>query len=395
MRVLQIVALITPDGAYGGPVRVAVNQSLALAEAGHQVQLIAGARGFGGDLPTRFMDCPVTLFAARTIVPGTGFAGLTSAALLRWLTANVREFDVVHVHLARDLITLPAAAIARAAGIPYVVQTHGMIDAPVRALAGPLDRILTRPILRRAESVLYLTEREADGLTLLTDDDGLPLRYLPNGVPLTELRTVRRPVLEVLFLARLHPRKRPLQFVAMAVRLHAAFPDVRFCLVGPDEGEGPDVQRAIEEAGLKDTIRWEGALDPARTLERMSTSAVYVLPSVDEPFGMSVVEAMSLGLPVVIGQSCGLAAQVSRSGCGTVFDGSLEGLVEAVAEYLSHPEKRIDDGVRARRTAEEEFGMSGVVRELQKLYEESRVAGRGRSPNPLMSLGRPRQRGGH
>ncbi|WP_247828496.1 glycosyltransferase [Arthrobacter antioxidans] len=370
MRILQVVTLASPDGAFGGPLRVAINQSRALTDAGHDVELVAGARGFTGGNPTRFMGFPVSLFTVRTVIPRTGFAGLTSVSLLRWLATNVRRFDAVHIHLARDFVTLPAAAIARAAGVPYVVQTHGMIDASNHPLAGPLDRVLTRPLLRRAQRVLYLTDREADDLTELAAT-ALPLQYLPHGVPSADVSTRGSGGPEVLFLARLHPRKRPLQFVEMAIELHGRFPDARFRLVGPDEGEGRAVQRAIRNANLGDTILWEGALSPSATLTRMSRCDLYVLPSVDEPFGMSVVEALSLGLPVVVGESCGLAEQVRTSGAGTVFDGSLEGLVEAVAEYLVNPTRCASSGARARELAHNSFGMDAVAHELGQVYEES------------------------
>jgi hypothetical protein len=46
MRVLQVVALISPDGSYGGPARVALNQSAELVKRGHEVTLAAATRGF-------------------------------------------------------------------------------------------------------------------------------------------------------------------------------------------------------------------------------------------------------------------------------------------------------------------------------------------------------------
>ncbi|MHA7282219.1 glycosyltransferase [Arthrobacter sp. TMS2-4] len=387
MRILQIVSLITPDGAYGGPVRVAINQSHALAEAGHQVELVAGARGFSGQNPSQVMGFPVRLFTALTVIPRVGFAGLTSISLLIWLIKNIHRFDIIHIHLARDFITLPSAAIARVMGISYVVQTHGMIDASVHPLASPLDKVLTQPVLQAARRVLYLTDREARDLTDISEQQ-LALHYLPNGVPFAAQVARATSRTEVLFLARMHPRKRPLQFVEMAIRLNHRFPEVNFRLVGPDEGEGKAVQEAIERSGLGCAIRWEGALDPSATLERMSHSDLYVLPSVAEPFPMSVLEAMSLGLPVVVGSSCGLAKHVRANDCGCVFDESLEGLVGAVAEYLADPEKRRDSGERARKAAQNDFSMIKVAFELERIYQRSSAVPKHTSGGPLELLRR-------
>ena len=64
---------------------------------------------------------------------------------------------------------------------------------------------------------------------------------------------------EVLFAARMHPRKRPVAFVEMAKKLLDAGVDARFTLVGHDEGEGPALRAALKG---DPRITWEGALTP-------------------------------------------------------------------------------------------------------------------------------------
>lgn len=66
MRILHVVTLLGPDGAYGGPARVALNQSAALIDRGHEVTVAAGTRGFRVT-PNRVDGVPVQLFPpART-----------------------------------------------------------------------------------------------------------------------------------------------------------------------------------------------------------------------------------------------------------------------------------------------------------------------------------------
>ena len=95
----------------------------------------------------------------------------------------------------------------------------------------------------------------------------------------------------------MHARKRPLVFVDMAKTLLDEGLDARFTLVGPDEGEGSALRTALKD---DPRISWEGALDPAEIPQRMAAASIYVLPSVREPYPMSVLEAMSVGLPVVV-----------------------------------------------------------------------------------------------
>ncbi|MEJ7754401.1 MAG: glycosyltransferase, partial [Candidatus Limnocylindrales bacterium] len=154
LRILSIVTLVSPLGEYGGPVRVAVNQANALRELGHDVTIAGGVRGYGRDVPTTINGVPARLFRASTLVPRTGFAGLAAPGLWRWFRRHARDYDVLHLHAARDLVTLPVGRLARRQGVPYVVQAHGMIDPSSNPLATPLDAVLTRAVLRGAAHVL-------------------------------------------------------------------------------------------------------------------------------------------------------------------------------------------------------------------------------------------------
>lgn len=368
MRVAHIVTLLSPDGAYGGPVRVAVNQLAALAELGHDVTLFSTYRGYDS-APTAIDGVPVVAFPVRTLIPGIGFAGLGSPALTREVRRRAADFDVVHVHLARDLVTLPAARAAQRAGARVFLQTHGMIDRSTNPLAGPLDATLTRPAFRAASAIFFLTDRERDDLVAVGAPDS-KLVHLVNGVP-DPAPLTRDPAgqVDVLFLARLQARKRPTEFVRAAIALAPDFPGVTFSLVGPDEGEGDAVSRLIAGSGLGDRIRWEGALPPDRTLERMSRSAIYVLPSVDEPFPMSVLEAASLGLPVIVTDSCGLAPAIRAAGAGAVVDPTLDHLVDGLRGMLVDDERRADAGSAARRMVEQRHSMPAVAHALVGAYE--------------------------
>ncbi|MET4705311.1 glycosyltransferase [Frigoribacterium sp. UYMn621] len=367
MRIFSIVTLVSPDGEYGGPVRVAVNHARALREAGHDARVVGGARGFGPVMPTEIDGVPVHLFRARTVIPGIGFAGLASPALQRWLHRHGSSADILHIHAARDFVTLPAADWARRHRVPYVLQTHGMIDVSSNPLARPLDAAITRRVLTHAKVVFYLTDRERSDLILVAGRD-IPLAELGNGVPTSTLeRHHLRDPAEVLYLARLAPRKRPLAFVQAAAILAASYPNAEFSLVGPDEGEGAAISEAIAGIGT-DAIRWEGALPPEKTTGRMSQSSIYVLPSVDEPYPMSVLEAMSVGLPVIVTETCGLAPAIREIGCGIVVDATLESLTTAIGELLGDPALARRMGEAGLTASRERFGMAAVAERLEASY---------------------------
>ncbi|MGP5219302.1 glycosyltransferase [Arthrobacter rhombi] len=368
MRILQIATLVSPENTYGGPIRVAVNQLRSLAAEGHEVLLVAGATGFSGDMPTEYEGVPVLLFQARKAVPGIGFAGLAAPGMLLWLVKNARSFDAVHIHLARDLVTMPAALFCRLLGRHFVVQTHGMIDLSKRKLSGVLDAVATIRVLRTADKVFYLTANELEDLKNV---GGALLRteFLPNGVPANEESGPRE--LQVLYLARLQERKRPELFVELAVKLHVKYPEIRFVLVGPDEGSGDVVQQLIEAHAAYGYVEWVGPEVPTKTLEWIRKSQMLVLPSVNEPFPMSVLEALSVGCPAVVSTSCGLASYLESSGAGLVFDESFEDLVETVDAALADPVLLKRMSGESLKLARDRFDMTAISLQLLESYSAS------------------------
>ncbi|OEJ98152.1 glycosyltransferase [Streptomyces thermolilacinus] len=365
MRVLHAVTLHSPTGAFGGPVRVALNLAHGLRERGHDPRLLALADGSGPVPPTDVEGVPARLYPARRLLP-LGFSGITSPALLAAAGRLVRGADVVHVHLARDLVTLPVALAALRARVPLVLQTHGMVDPSDRLLAKVLDAVAVRRVLRGADAVLHLTAHERRGLDAVV---GEPLPHavrLVNGVPRQEARPAPGGPPRILYAARLQARKRPCDFVAAAPEVLRRHPDARFVVAGPDEGELPAVRALIDRLGLRERVECVGALGSAQVLDELRRAHVYVLPSVDEPFPMSVLESLSVGTPAVVTESNGLASAVREAGAGRVV-ADASGLAGAVLELLE-PEVAEKASAAAHALAGSAFSMDAVVDELLAVY---------------------------
>ncbi|SDX02006.1 Glycosyltransferase involved in cell wall bisynthesis [Arthrobacter sp. cf158] len=389
LRIVQVVTLVSPDGAYGGPVRVAQNQSMELARHGHQVQVFAGVRGevdqpyFGDGVRSR-------LFRAIRIIPGTGFAGLAAPAMLPALWQALKGADIVHLHLARDLVMLPAALLCLMRGIPFVVQTHGMIDESDKKLARILDTLVTLRVLRASKRCFWLTPEEQRSLGGLLGARHGTLERLVNGVPRADAAEDKETTsFEFLYLARLHKRKRPSVLVQAATLLSTTTDKpMEVALVGPDEGEEPEVRRQIQALGSSGWIRLEGPLQPSKTLDRMRRASVYVLPSVDEPFPMSVLEAMSVGVPVIVTDSCGLAPFIAESGAGIVCDSSVHSLSAALRRFLEEPGLLASSSAAAIKLTRERFSIDSVTKQLEDVYRDLTKAGSDASPPPAINESR-------
>lgn len=369
MRILHVATLFSPDGAYGGPTRVATSQAAGLVELGHRVHIAGAARGYPA-VPTDIAGVPALVVSGQQLVPGAGYAGLAAPGLSRRVAGLTPVPDLVHVHLARDLVTLPMAVWALRRGLPLMVQTHGMIDASDRWLAKPLDRFLTVPVLRAARTVYCLTESEVADIHAVAGAD-VHCEVLPNGVAVPDSReTSAGPrVNEVLYVGRLHPRKRPMLFVEAAQEAIRLGADADFVLIGPDEGEGRSVRAALAQDDGGGRIRWIGPLPPEQIGPRLRRATLLANTTDNERFGMSVIEAMAAGCPVVVGRSCGVSAAVESSGCGRVVSEDALTYARAFVALLGDRAGLARMGLAANLYAGRNLGIRAVVERLSRDYE--------------------------
>jgi glycosyltransferase involved in cell wall biosynthesis len=243
-----------------------------------------------------------------------------------------------------------------------------MIDASLHPLAGPIDAWEVRKALSSANFVLTLTSEEDEEIHRIAPN----ARTTPisNGLRFEQMPAYEGRSDRILFLARLHPRKRPLAFVDMAAKLISRGSSSAFILVGPDEGEGAAVARRIAMMDHPGRVTWIGAMDPADTQTMMRGASVYVLPSVGEVFPMTILEAFAAGTPVVTTDSLGIAAKCEEYGAAIITDGSSSALAEAVNRVLT--EAGLAESLRlgARNFAEAELSIDLVAEELLRRYQD-------------------------
>lgn len=366
LRILHVVGGVGRGNPYGGPSSVAVDQVSELRRRGHRAELVApqlGASGTGDGHDVRS-------FRSFRAIPGAGFSGVVSPAMSWWILRRVRDFDLVHVHLARDLTTTPAALTSLLRRMPYVVQTHGMVDASSRRAAALLDAVAVRRVLHRAAAVLCLTASESDDVAAVTRSTRRVI--VPNGVRCSD-RPPDPPDTSVppsvLFASRLAPRKRPDLFVEAARRLVERGTEASFVVAGPDEGMVSVVDRAVMAVGRSDKLGYVGALDRHAVAAALSRCSVLVLPADDEPFGMVVVEALAAGRAVVVASSCGLAPFVERHSCGRVVPpGDVETLTMVIDELVRDREATAEMGRRGWSAVRDHLAIDAVVDRLEECY---------------------------
>jgi glycogen synthase len=260
------------------------------------------------------------------------------------------SFDVIHAH---DWMTFMAGMRAkRASGKPLVLHVHatefdrsgggenGFVTAIERAGAAAADRVVA------------VSAYTAD---VLASRYGVPrerLRVVHNAIDPRE-PSARWTVAEtdplVLFAGRITWQKGPDYFVDAAARVSAEMPGVKFAVAGSGDRMRAMMQR-VADRGLEERFLFTGFLPPD-DLDRLYARAdVYVMPSVSEPFGLTALEALQHGTPVIVSRSAGVS-EVVRNVLRVRF-GDVEDLASKILSVLLFPPLRHALSLRGRADVE-------------------------------------------
>ncbi|MCL6634024.1 MAG: CDP-glycerol glycerophosphotransferase family protein [Alicyclobacillus herbarius] len=136
-------------------------------------------------------------------------------------------------------------------------------------------------------------------------------------------------------------------------------------------GDGPErhaLDKKIEEMGLTDQIHLMGPTSDM--IRALSSSSIYVCSSRQESFGMSLVEAMSVGLPVISFACSGPREIISNMHNGLlVSEGDVDGLAEAMRALMSSLEKRLELGGNAREYVKR-YSLDEVGAQWETMFDE-------------------------
>ena len=358
------------DERSAGPSYSVRHLAQGLGDLGVDIDMmcVSGWRGQADDTmtpaPRRFRQD-----AAGTPILGQACLSSEMHAALKAEAAGV---DVLHAHGLWLMPDIYPAWVARAAGKPFVLSPRGMLGDAALKFSG-LRKTLAWSLLQgpaaRTAGCLHATsaaehdEIRARGLTN-------PVAVIPNGVmisPATE-RSSRDRSRTLLTLGRIHPKKGLANLVSAWATIEAKHPDWRLRMVGADEvGHARELRDLADRLGAR-RLSIEAPVfgdDKARVF---ADADLFVLPTLNENFALTVAEALAAGRPVIASKGAPWAG-LEEKGCGWWIDIGVEPLSKALDLALSLPRERLDAmGENGRAWMSESFSWAHVAREMLAVY---------------------------
>ena len=368
MRVLHVIPSV--DERSGGPATAIVPMCRAIRQQGIDVLLLSTTAGLPREMRhgevLDYKGVPAIFFPAQM---GESFK--YSRPLSSWLRTNIQNFGLAHIHAVFNHSSVAAAHACQKSGVPYVVRPLGTLDPWSMTQKSLRKRVFWqisgRGIMDHAAAVHYTSEAEKRAT-----ESSLGLNHgkvIPLGVETASGNSNGKPVNDpyVLVLSRLHPKKGLDVLIDAFLSLvqRAEFAHWRLVLAG--DGPVEYVSTLKEKVRASSQITFTGWLDGDEKNAVLKGASLLVLPSHQENFGLSVMEALAQSVPVLVSPNVDLAAEIAAANAGWIAPIDKTALEERLAEALADKEELANRG-RAGQQLSQKYSWENAARELVDLY---------------------------
>ncbi len=355
LNILHVVQAYYPFQEKGGPVVKVRSLARGLAQQGHQVTVLTADLGLRKHARDNLRDQSCK-WGRRLELDGVEVIYLATLGSYRALTINprvvgfcksaLRQFDIGHFYGLNDVLGPAVSFFCRKQGIPYVVEPMGMhrpIDRSLR-LKHLWHQSIGKAFWRNAAMIVTTSEMERqDVVEGGTPPQKVVVRY--NGIDMDLHSTLpprgffrakwnlprEEPL--ILFLSRLIPRKgADLLIEAFA----QTCPDFgRLVIAGPEGESGyrAYLESCAKRVGAENRVLFTGPLYDEDKKAVLVDSDLFVLPSRYENFANAAAEAMACGVPVIVGEGCGIQSLVDGR-AGLVIPPQKEALAQALRRLI-------------------------------------------------------------
>ena len=251
--------------------------------------------------------------------------------------ARTIDCDIIHSH---DWLTYPAGIHAKqVTGKPLVIHVHATDYDRSRGNVNPTVFSIERDGMLQADHIITVSNLTRRTVIERYGIDPNKVTTVHNAViPLSQELLdveVEKPKEKVVtFLGRITMQKGPEYFVEAAAKVLKNKRNVRFVMAGSGDMMDKMIRLAAQR-DIADRFHFPGFQKGKQVYEMLKASDVYIMPSVSEPFGISPLEAMQMGVPSIISKQSGCAEILNNVIKTDYWD--IDAMADAINAIISYP----------------------------------------------------------
>ncbi|MFC1898793.1 glycosyltransferase [Chloroflexota bacterium] len=384
MKILQVSATFPPR-KFGGVTSVSYNISKALVKLGHDVTVyttdINDQHSRISDYDSIKRNDGVNVYYFKNISNSLASNRIyTPQGFCTTIKNTLNRFDIIHLHEVRSFQSMAVHHYAKKYNIPYILQAHGSLPRIMgkQLLKYVYDKFWGYSIIKDASKVIALTKYEVKQYKTMGLRGG-NIEIVPNGINLAEfINLPKRGLFKrkwnlrddqkiILFLARINRIKGPDLLAKAFSKISEDNDSVKLIFSGPDDGYLNYLKYLVMELKIEENVLFTGPLYGQDKLEAFIDADVYVLPSIQEAFPTSVLEACACSIPVIVTDRCGIANIINNQ-AGLVVPYDKNALGKAILNLMNDDKKRQELGERGKLLVRENFNWEKIVKQMEYVY---------------------------
>ncbi len=390
MNILQITPFFKPSWESGGVVRVVYELSKELNKNGHQITVFTTNRSV---VPINVKPNRLTYIDGmrvyyfdnlRRFIPF-----LTIPVIPYFLPfiarKEIKNFDIIHMHEYRSLLSVIIYYYARKFNVPYIVQAHGSAFQKIgkEHMKIAFDKLIGNKILANSIKLIAVSNSEIKQYKLLNQDSSKIVK-IPNGIN-TEILIDQKGNEQfrkkycipenykiILYLGRLDKRKGIDFLISAFYKVKQFRDDVVLVIAGTKNRYFHVLYTQIQYLNINADVRFTGNLSEKEKINAYLAADILVYPSTFEIFGLVPFEAILCNTPVIVTDDCGCGDIINEAEAGLLVKyGDIDDLREKILYLLSNPEKGEIFVKNGKNYIRNNLNYCILGKQLEKLYFES------------------------
>lgn len=295
----------------------------------------------------------------------------------------LRDADIIHAHAYPYFTSDMSAIVCRLRKKPFVLTIHGFYQ-PLRFVTAFLlnniyDKSIGKLTLKTATRVIAPSRFMAREC-IKKGVDPRKVSVIPNGIDLEEFQAMPNPLkfkerygLEqsrvILAIGRLSKTKGFQHLIQATPQIIRTIPKARIVIAGPDIGYGHELRKLARELKVEKHVIFTGALTRYALKEALSAADIFTCPSIYEPFGIVVLEAMAAGKPIVASRTGGIVDMIRDGETGLLFEiRDANQLAKAIIRLIKH-EKLAETLSNSSKRNVKNYSWRVVAEKTKSTYE--------------------------